>query len=365
MSSIDQVKQKLPMHEYIVNLHMHTPYSDGRGTHAEIAQAAIDAGIDAVIVTDHNVWVKGPEGYYGEGDQKTLMLVGEEVHDQTRKPQKNHMLIFGAGKELAYYAKDPQRLIDAVNDSGGVAFLAHPHDPAAPAFGESDLSWEDWDIQGYTGIELWNAMSEFKSHLSGKLAAIFYAFNPPSIAHGPFKIVLEKWDELLNRGQRVVAIGGSDAHAMIGRMGPITRVLFPYEFHFRAVNTHIFTPRPFSGEAIIDSRFVIDALRKGRAFVGYDLPMSTRGFRFTAQGLGTEAWMGDEIPAENGVTLQIKLPIRTECNLLKNGKVIKTWQDREANTYITTDPGVYRVEVFIFYRGKRRSWICSNPIYVR
>ena len=50
------------MHEYIVNLHMHTPYSDGKGTHQEIAKAALHAGLDVVIVTDHNVWVNGPEG---------------------------------------------------------------------------------------------------------------------------------------------------------------------------------------------------------------------------------------------------------------------------------------------------------------
>ena len=353
------------MHEYIVNLHMHTPYSDGRGTHEEIAQAAIKAGIDAVIVTDHNVWVKGPEGYYGDGDQKLLMLVGEEVHDQTRKPQKNHMLIFGAGKEMAPFAKDPQQLIDAVKEVDGLSFFAHPTDFAAPAFGEENLSWVDWDVRDYTGIELWNAMSEFKSLLKGKLPAIFYAFNPASIAHGPFDEVLQKWDELLNQGQRVVAIGGSDAHAMIGRLGPLTRILFPYEFHFRAVNTHIYTPEPFGGDAVNDSRMVIDALRKGHAFVGYDLPVPTRGFRFTAQGLGTEAWAGEEIPAANGVTLQIKLPIRTECQLLRNGKILKTWKDREACTYIKTDPGVYRVEAFLFYLGKRRGWIYSNPIYVR
>ena len=344
---------------------MHTPYSDGRGTHEEIAQAAIKAGIDVVIVTDHNVWVKGPEGYYGDDDQKLLMLVGEEVHDQTRKPQKNHMLIFGAEKELAQFAKDPQQLIDAVKEAGGLSFIAHPRDPAAPAFGEKDLSWEDWDIQGYTGIELWNAMSEFKSLLKGKLPAIFYAYNPASIAHGPFDEVLKKWDEMLNQGQRVVAIGGSDAHEMIGRLGPLRRILFPYEFHFRAVNTHIFTPEPFSGDAVSDSYMVIDALRNGHAFIGYDLPVSTRGFRFTAQGRGTDAWAGDEISAANGVTLQIKLPIRTECNLIRNGKTIKTWVEREACTYITTDPGVYRVEAFLFFRGKRRGWIYSNPVYVR
>ncbi len=353
------------MFEYIVNLHMHTPYSDGRGTHEEIAQAAIQAGIDVVIVTDHNVWVKGPEGYYGEGDQRLLMLVGEEVHDQARQPQKNHMLIFGADKELAPFAKDPQQLIDAAGEANGLTFIAHPRDPAAPAFGEDDLSWVDWDVKGYTGIELWNAMSEFKSLLKGKLPAIYYAYNPASVAHGPFDEVLQKWDELLAAGQRVVAVGGSDAHAMIGRLGPLTRVLFPYEFHFRAVNTHIYTPEPFDGDAARDSRLVIDALRQGHAFVGYDLPAATRGFRFTAQGLGAEAWAGDEISAASGVTLQIKLPIRAECHLLKDGEIIKSWQEREACTYITTEPGVYRVEAFLFFRGKRRGWIYSNPIYVR
>ena len=47
------------MYEIIVNLHMHTRYSDGSGTHKDIAEAAIDAGVDAVIVTDHNVLVNG------------------------------------------------------------------------------------------------------------------------------------------------------------------------------------------------------------------------------------------------------------------------------------------------------------------
>ena len=49
------------MHEIVVNLHMHTVYSDGTGTHKDIAHAAIKTGLDAVIVTDHNVLVQGVE----------------------------------------------------------------------------------------------------------------------------------------------------------------------------------------------------------------------------------------------------------------------------------------------------------------
>ena len=344
---------------------MHTSYSDGYGSHAEIAAAAQRAGLDAVIVTDHNVWVNGPQGYYGEGDQRVLMMVGEEVHDQTRKPQKNHMLIFGADRGLGPFAKTPQRLIDAANEAGALTFLAHPYDPPAPAFDQDDLSWVSWDVQGYTGIELWNGLSEFKSLLKGKLQAIYYAYNPAAIASGPFPGVLEKWDALLNSGQRVVAVGGSDAHALHVRLGPLRRVLFPYEFHFRAVNTHIFTTDPFTGDVAHDRRLVLDALGKGHAFVGYDLPVSTRGFRFTAQGLAKNALPGDEITVSNGITLQIKLPQRADMELRKDGEIIKTWQNSDIATHITTQPGVYRVEAFVQFFGKRRGWIYSNPIYVR
>ena len=51
--------------------------------------------------------------------------------------------------------------------------------------------------------------------------------------------------------------------------------------------------------------------------------------------------------------------------VIKDGQVIKTWRKREICTYITTEPGVYRVEVFLSYLGRRRGWIYSNPIYVR
>lgn len=353
------------MYEYILNLHMHTPYSDGSGSHAQIAQAAIQAGIDAVIVTDHNVWVDGPEGYYTEGDKRVLLLVGEEVHDKTRDPQKNHMMIFGVDREMAIFAKEPQRLIDQANEFGGLTFLAHPHDPEAPAFNEADLSWVDWDVRGYTGIELWNAMSEFKGLLKNKLSAIYYAFNPETIGRGPYPQVLLKWDELTQTGKRVVVVGGSDAHALHARLGPIRRILFPYAFHFRAVNTHIFTEKALTGDLAADKQSVLTALRKGHAFVGYDLPMPTRGFKFTAQGMGKSAWMGDEISGQYGVTLQVKLPRKAECRLIHNGNDIVTWTDRDIASYIVTEPGVYRVEIYLNFRGLRRGWIFSNPIYVR
>jgi hypothetical protein len=189
--------------------------------------------------------------------------------------------------------------------------------------------------------------------------------NPRLVGNGPPEQTLRKWDELLADGRQVVAIGGSDAHAFPYRVGPLRRTIFPYDFHFRAVNTHLFIPKPLNYDVDHDRGLVLHALQHGNAFIGYDLPAPTRGFRYSATGKNTQAWMGDEISARDGVTLQIRLPRRTECRLIKDGQVVKIWHARETCTYITNEPGVYRVEAYIQYYRRRRGWIFSNPIYVR
>ncbi len=352
------------MDEIVVNLHMHTRYSDGTGSHADIAAAAVRAGLDAVIVTDHNVLVQGAEGYVKQGKRRVLMLIGEEVHDQNRIPQKNHLLVFGAGHEVAPLAADPSALIRAVRQAGGLSFIAHPNDPAAPMFGEGDISWVDWSVGDFTGIELWNGLSELKTVIPTRLHGILYAFFPALLGHSPMPATLKKWDELLLRS-RVVAVGGSDAHELRAHMGPLHRVLYPYEFHFRAINTHVLLPEPLSGEAEADGRLIYAALGAGHCFVGYDLPHSTRGFRFTGHGREASAEMGDEIACHGSVTLQATLPTFADIRLIYNGKVIRREKSAYALTYLAHEPGAYRVEAWRYYLGRKRGWIFSNPIYVR
>ncbi len=353
------------MYEVIVNLHMHTQYSDGSGSHKDIAQAAMESGLDAVIVTDHNVLVQGVEGYYRSGPRRVLLLVGQEVHDQTRDPQKNHLLVFNANRDVSTFAQDPQRLLDVVREAEGLSFIAHPRDDAAPVFGEGDISWERWDVTGFTGIELWNGLSEFKTYLKSKIHAIFYASFPQFINHAPYSDVLLKWDELTLDGKRIVAIGGSDAHALHMHMGPISRTIFPYEFQFKTINTHVFTSEPLTGDTAADRKLIYEAFENGRCYVGYDLPAPTRGFTFKAQGAKKTVIMGEEISATGGVTLQIHLPGLVDCKLIKDGSVLKEWKRQENCTHITTEPGVYRVEVYRRHLGRKVGWIFSNPIYVK
>lgn len=353
------------MEEIVVNIHMHTRYSDGSGSHKDIAVAALRSGLDAVIITDHNILVRGMAGYFRDGPRRVLVVIGEEVHDQARDPQKNHLLVFGMEREVAELGDDPAHLIQDIAAGGGLSFIAHLTDPAAPAFNEEDLSWVDWSVDGFTGIELWNGLSELKTVIPNRLSGILHAFFPALVARGPPPASLHEWDRLASR-RAVVAIGGSDAHALHVRLGPLSRVVYPYGFHFRAINTHLLIPEPLTGDPHADQRTICDAIALGHCFVGYDLPHSTRGFRFSAHTGEAEAVMGEEVPARGGVTLRVELPSFAELRLMRDGRVIHVERRAQALTYRAgVQPGVYRVEAYRPYLGRKRGWIFSNPIYVR
>src|SRR5258706_850507 len=212
---------------------MHTVYSDGSGTHKDIARAALKTGLDAVIVTDHNVLVSGMDGCEREGKKRVFMLVAEAVYDQARLPQKSHLLVFNATREMATFASDPQSLIDSVRHAEGLSFIAHPYDPECKPIKEVDISWVDWETQGFTGLELWNGLSELKIHGHSFLHILFYAFFPSFLAHQPPKQTLDKWDELLKEGIKLIAIGGADEPASPAPCGAPRRALFSYYFPFK------------------------------------------------------------------------------------------------------------------------------------
>ena len=357
----------MPLTELVCNFHMHTPYSDGEWYHAEIAQAALNAGLDCICVTDHNIWVEGLERYHVRDDRRVLLLVGEEIHDQTRQPQKNHLLVLGARTELAQHALRPQALLDAAAAARGLTFLAHPVDPPTPLLPNEDLSWVTWEITGYTGLELWNYMTTFKALITSRSAALRYAYNPELGITGPLPQLLKRWDELIALGQRVVAIGGADAHAHEYRAGTIHRVLFPYEFLFRQVNTHVLVDSAPNGDVSNDRSLVLAALAAGHCFVAYDGAAPARGFRFSANSERGTALMGDELTNRNGLTLQAAAPSVGSLRLLRDGAEIGRWDNQTHCSYTVPigEYGVYRVEMYVQYKGRLRGWIYSNPIYVR
>jgi len=351
----------MSIYEYAGNPHVHTPYSDGTALHADVAEAASRAGLDFVIVTDHNVWVDGVERYYDD----VLLLVGEELHDVRRRPQANHLLAFNAETELAPLASNVQELIDHVGQAGGFCYVAHPFERGSPVqAGLDPIPWEAWDADGYTGLELWNYMSEFKGLLRNRALAVLYALYPGLGIRGPYRATLDKWDELLADGRRISAIGGADAHGESYSIGPVEREVFSYEFLFQCVNTHVLTDVPLSGELVHDKALIYDALRAGRTWVGYDLPAPTSGFRFQARSVDNQALMGEELVRTGATVFKVETPHPGDIRLVRNGEVVVRSRGR-ALKHTTARPGVYRVEVYRRYLLGRRGWIFSSPIYVR
>ena len=75
--------------------------------------------------------------------------------------------------------------------------------------------------------------------------------------------------------------------------------------------------------------------------------------------------MGGQIAALAGVALHAKVPDFAEIRLIKDGHPVQTVKYGQALTHRALEPGVYRVEAYRRYLGRRRTWILGNPIYVR
>jgi hypothetical protein len=343
-----------------VNLHMHTPYSDGAWHHDDIARAAASAGLHAICVTDHNVHVGGIEGYR----HGVLTLVGEEVHDCLRRPQVSHLLTYGCDTGMSAHAAQPQQLIDAIQARGGLAFPAHPVEYASPLDPDLDAyPWEDWHVKRIDGLEIWNAMTEAKSHLRWPLAPLVL-WAPSLFLRGPFAATLAKWDERLARGERLTAIGNSDAHGIEVRRGPLRWVVYDYAWMFRAVNTHVLLPQPLQRDLANDKRMLLNALREGRTFVGYDLAGQTRGFSFDARSGADRFTIGDAFKRRSAVDFHVRTPGAARIRLIRNGeRVAEAWG--RTLTHHVIEPGAYRVEAHRVFRGALRGWIFSSPIYVQ
>lgn len=347
--------------EYVGNLHVHSVFSDGAGTHAEIAEAAAAAGLNFIIVTDHNVHVGDIESYYG----RTLLLVGEELHNVRQQPMRNHLLVYGAEQELSPYAfGGSETLIRKARECDGICYIAHPVERAARI--RRDLfaiPWTDWPVEGITGIELWNYMSEFKGLLWSHLPGLIYSLFPALGIRGPYRRTLRLWDELLSRGARIAVLGNSDAHASQVNILGSRREIFPYQYLFRCVNTHLLTEGPLTGEIARDRRLIYEALAAGRTWAGYDLPHSTRGFRFFARSGSARSSVGEELKRLGAVTLDVTTPASGEIRLLRDGNIIQK-SSGTSLSYTSVEAGIYRVEVYRRFRGMKVGWIFSSPIYV-
>jgi hypothetical protein len=327
-------------------VHVHTVHSDGGGTVEEVARAARRAGLDFVVVTDHeNAAAKPREGLL-EG---VRVLVGSELSTTA-----GHLLGLGIRAPTFEFSGGALEGLDDVRHLGGFAFAAHPSSPRA------DLRWTRWELPGPWGVELVNGDTVWRTAGAPRLlrSALLYPFNPAYallLSLTPQDEALRQWDRLLAR-RPAPGLGGADAH---GRtvVGGLALPVPSYEAAFRLVQDHVLLPP--RGD---DGRAVVEALAAGRSWVAVEALAPGGGFAFTAEAEGRRATMGDTVAASPGLVLAAggALPAGARVRLLRDGAEVAAGEGAVALR--APARGVYRVEVRL--DGWAAPWLLSNPIYV-
>ncbi|HUF52666.1 MAG TPA: CehA/McbA family metallohydrolase [Dehalococcoidia bacterium] len=162
------------------DLHCHTVHSDGLNTVREIVDRAVELGLDFLAVTDHNTNTHH-EDLEALSDLPIILIPGEEVTTYW-----GHANTWGLREWIEYRCAD-QESMEAVQrfiaSRGGLFSINHPKCIGPP--------WLFTGWEGYNCMEVWQAPWRFYNWES-----------------------LERWDSLLQRGERVVAVGGSDTHSI-------------------------------------------------------------------------------------------------------------------------------------------------------
>ncbi len=347
------------MFEYVGALHIHSFFSDGTGSPKEIGEIASEVGLDFIILTDHNTLRaldEGFEGWYGD----TMMLVGVEIND---RELKNHYLAFGINEAFST-RMHAREYVRKVKEAGGIGFIAHPHEKRKSMKEHPPFPWTEWEIKDFTGIEIWNHMSEWMEGLTEENKYNRFV-HPLSSISAPPEETLKKWDEL-NLERRVVGIGGIDAHAhKVNVLGFVEVEVFPYKVLFKSIRTHILTEKPIKKD---DSEHRLEktkakiygALEKGRCFVSNFNRGDAKGFRFFAEQGENVYLMGDSIATPDNVMLRAVCPAdNSTIKVIRNGEVIEE-VNSPSLSFLVSEPGAYRVEVY----RKKSAWIFSNHIRI-
>jgi hypothetical protein len=349
------------MYEYAGHMHIHSTHSDGSGTIPDIAAAARRAGLDFIVITDHNSLggrTAGDEGVR-EG---VLVLIGVELEVEGRG---EHCLVLGL-KEVPPAASARETFFAQIRAGGGAAFLAHPCERGSPVLYQGRaFVWDPVPEEGFDGLEIWNYSSRWKDGCPNVPAAFArYYLKQPGLALSPCPLTLASWDRL-SRIRPVSAVGGSDAHAVLLKVGPLRPVLFPYEDLFRGVNMHVYLREPLRPGFPEAAKQLIAALRQGNSFVAYDGRVNSRGFSCFIEQEGGVYLPGEHIPLGPRALLQVQAPSpRCRLTLLNNGLSIHTAPGPRL-TYLLDKPGTYRVEAKLKPAlGRPHPWIYANPFYV-
>jgi hypothetical protein len=342
------------VHDLTCVVHVHSTHSDGTGTVPQIAAAAARNAVDVVLLTDHDTLAAkraGEEGWHGS----VLVLVGEEI----TPPDRDHFLAFGVEKEIR--RRQPAAdICSSVKSAGGFGFAAHPFSRGSERFRRArGMPWTDLDCDGLEGVELWSFVTDTAEDLRSIPDMLRFIAMPGRVLDHPPANNLAEWDRLC-RHRRVVGIAGIDAHQIGVRVGNhVPLRLMSYARSFRHLRTHVLCDEPPNGELEHDRDQVYASLRSGRCYMSVDSVAPARGFSFGGDGVE----MGAEAAFE-GQALRATTPRPAALRLLRDGEEVASARAAELE-HTATEPGAYRIEARLPAHGRERTWILSNPVYLR
>ena len=176
-------------------IHIHTKLSDGTGDINIVTKAAKSAGLDWIIITDHNHYDNN-EGIING----VYVIKAQEISPK----QSDHYLAFGLN-ETVLPSDNVQEYVDKVRELGGFGFAAHPDEgytindkgEVIPRKNSNHcIPWTDKNIKP-DGIEIWNWFSNWADNLDDtcilKMAFAYYFKH--RIIKNPSKLTLNWWDK--------------------------------------------------------------------------------------------------------------------------------------------------------------------------
>lgn len=109
---------------------------------------------------------------------------------------------------------------------------------------------------------------------------------------------------------------------------------------------------------------LLDSLRAGRAFVGFDLLADTSSSLWSAEGPSGKAIMGESLPFAAGTRLKAHAPCVCRLTILRDGVPVQQTVGRVLEIE-AAGPGLYRVEAELMLAGNWEPWVYANPIRLR
>lgn len=354
--------------EYKGIIHAHTNLGGhSTGSFDELIAAANANDLDFVVMTEHysdafDTSALTLNGVYG----KTLFVGGNEIDTAD---SDRFLMIPGCAEAAGLRRVPTTAVIDKLHSENRLALVTYPE------------KFKSWD-SNFDGIEVFSLHTNAKK--MNPFTAIFdglwsFSAYPELVMASYFKRPdenLRKFDEIAAK-RKISLFAGTDAHSNIGfhlfgddagNKG-INFKFDDYATMFRLARQHVLIEKdkPLTRENLIE------ALKGGRSFIGFDVLADTRGFEYSAtNGDGQMAILGDDFAFGSNtlLTASLKWPFIVRFVIYRNGEIYASSAEMYSNELEVSvrDPGAYRVEVYLDQLGPpfdKMPWIISNPIYVR